>query len=176
MEIIRKEEFIITAQEHSEINALLHASFGDYSKDRSYYKQLPTFRYLVRTEGKLIGHMAVEHRNINIAETVARIFGVADLCVDQHFQSKNIASNLLKKLEILGRQHQIDFLVLIAHNHEVYEKNGFKLVNNTCRWLMINSHQTLGVGHRRIEECLMIKPISNLVWKPGLVDFLGHIF
>lgn len=176
MEISRIEEFAILPSVHQEINALLNASFGDYDKERSYYKQLPTFRYLVRVEGQLIGHMAVEHRNINIAESIASIFGVADLCVHQSFQSRNIASSVLKELEELGRQHHIEFLVLIAQNHEVYEKNGFQLVNNTCRWLMINSNQTLGVGHRRIEECLMVKPIGTLSWKPGLIDFLGHIF
>jgi len=88
----------------------------------------------------------------NVGSMLSKIFGVVDLCVDHNFQSKNIASSILQKLEKLGLQHNVDFLVLIAQNHEIYQKNGFSLVNNTCRWLMINGHQTLGVGSRRIEE------------------------
>ncbi|MFT7605997.1 MAG: putative acetyltransferase, partial [Saprospiraceae bacterium] len=153
-----------------------NSTFGDYYPEHSYFKQLPTFRYLVWKEEQLIGHMAIEHRNINIAGKLANIFGVVDLCVVNDFQSKNIASTLLQNLESLGITHHIDFLVLIAQNHEVYEKNGFELVTNTCRWLMINGNQTLGVAHRRIDECLMVKAIGNKDWKPGIVDFLGHLF
>jgi len=174
--IQRVEEFEISQQEHLLINGLLNKTFGDYHKEQSYYKQLPSFRYLVWQEDRLIGHMAVEHRNINIGQMLSRIFGVADLCVDHDFQSQHIASSILKQLEVLGKKHQVDFIVLIAQNHEVYEKNGFSLVNNTCRWLMIDSNQTLGVGHRRIEQCLMMKPINDKQWREGLIDFLGHIF
>ncbi len=176
MRIQRVEEFLINKQVHQQINQLLNKSFGDYPETRSYYKQLPSFRYLVWNNDDLIGHMAIEHRNINIAEVVSSIFGVVDLCVDEQFQSKNIASSILQQLEKLAKENQIDFIVLIAQNHSVYEKNGFAVVENTCRWLMINSNQTLGVGHRRIEECLMMKAMGDKVWKPGLVDFLGHIF
>ncbi len=176
LSIQRIEEFKISIEVHQQINTLLNKTFGDYYEKRSYYKQLPTFRYLVWDEDQLIGHMAIEHRNINVAEIVSTIFGVVDLSVDNEYQSQNIGSTLLQELETLGKKHAIDFLVLIAQNHEVYEKNGFYLENNTCRWLMINSNQILGVGHRRIEECLMVKPIKDKKWKPGLIDFLGHMF
>ena len=174
--IQRIEEFQISESVHQQINLLMDKTFGDYYEDKSYYKQLPTFRYLVWKKDQLIGHMAVEYRNINIDDMLSKIFGVVDLCVDHNFQSQNIGSTLLQNLETLGIQYQVDFIVLIAQNHEVYEKNGFGLVDNTCRWLMINGNQSLGIGHRRITECLMVKPIGDKVWKSGLVDFLGHIF
>ena len=120
--------------------------------------------------------MAVEHRMINISGTLAKIFGVADLCVAQAFQDRKIASNLLQALEDLGRQHDIDFIILTAANHKLYENNGFQIVNNTFRWLMINEHQTLGVGHRRIDDCMMVKPLGQLTWKEGLIDLLGYVF
>jgi N-acetylglutamate synthase-like GNAT family acetyltransferase len=174
--IQRIEEFKISKKIHTQINKLFNNSFGDYYLERSYYKQLPSFRYLVWNDEELIGHMAIEHRNINVGGDIATIFGVVDLCVDNNFQSQNIGSTLLQKLEILGIEHHIDFLVLVAQNHDVYQKNGFELVKNTCRWLMIHANQTLGIGNRRIEECLMVKPLGKKEWKPGLIDFLGYIF
>ena len=174
-EIQRIEEFKIKPSIHDRINALLKKTFGAYHSDKSYFHQLPSFRYLVWEDKDLIGHMGVEHRVINIGADTATIFGVVDICVSDQHQSKNIATTLLQKLEKLGKENHIDFLVLIAQNHALYEKNGFQLVNNTCRWLMINSNQTLGVGHRRIDRSLLIKPIGEKKWNPGLVDFLGHM-
>lgn len=170
------EEYNITDARHQQINLLLQKCFEHYPTDRDYYKQLPSFRYLAWIENSLVGHLACEFRNIKIGESLARIFGVADLCVDQDFQSMNIASGILEKLEQKALKSKIDFIILIAQNHEVYLKNGFNVSDNVCRWLMINSHQTLGVGHRRLDNCLMYKSISGKKWNDGLVDFMGHIF
>lgn len=174
--IQRIEEFQIGQEVHLLINQLLNQTFGDYYEQQSYFKQLPSFRFLVWQQDQLVGHMAIEHRNINIGGQLSRIFGVADLCVDHAFQSQHIASSLLEALDDLGKAYHIDFVVLIAQNHEVYEKNGFSLVNNTCKWLMINQHQTLGVANRRIEECLMVKAMNQKKWNEGVIDFLGHLF
>ncbi|MEM8906905.1 MAG: GNAT family N-acetyltransferase [Bacteroidota bacterium] len=176
MTIQRLEEFALSSPQHTAIQELLRLCFSEYPQQRSYYKQIPDFRYLVWQDQQLIGHLAVEHRMINVAGNIARIFGVADLCVATSFQDQKIASNLLQQLENLGRQNDIDFLVLTAAEHKLYLNNGFQLVNNTCRWLMINEHQTLGVGHRRIEDCLMVKRLGPLQWKEGLVDLLGYVF
>jgi hypothetical protein len=43
---------------------LLVASFPDYPRDRSYYKLLPQFLYLVWEGENLIAQMGVEHRVI----------------------------------------------------------------------------------------------------------------
>ena len=176
MRIQRTEEFLLPSSTKKEIHQLLLRCFSEYPKDQTYYKQLPDFRLLAYNDKVLLGHLAVDHRLININGTVCRIFGVGDLCVDPEHQSQNLASSLLQELETLGKDADIDFLVLISNEHEFYKKNGFHLVNNTCRWLMINDHKIFGVGHRRIESCLMVKALRDKTWEEGLVDFLGHIF
>jgi len=172
----RIEEFEIDQATSDAIHELLRESFEEYPRARTYYKQVPTFRYLVYDNAILTGHLAVEHRMINVGGEPSCIFGVADLCVRDGYQDQKIASNLLEALETLGKKHQIDFIVLIAQNHQLYQNNGYQLSTNTCRWLMINEHQTLGVNHRNIDDCLMIKPLQNKQWNQGLIDFLGHIF
>ncbi len=175
MQIERIEEFKIKPITHQAIQELLYTCFAEYPA-RSFFKQLPNFRYLAWDKNILIGHLAVEHRIINNGEQLLHIFGVSDLCVLQAYQEKSVASSLLDQLSTLGKEHNIDFLLLIADTHGLYLKNKFKLVDNTCRWLMINSNQTLGVNHRKIERSLMIKRLGTKKWHPGLVDFLGHIF
>lgn len=176
MQIQRLEEFLISSTIHQQIAQLLVDCFSEYPHQRSYLKQQPSFRYLVWEANQLIAHLGVEHRKIRVADSVCSIFGVADLCVHQAHQSQKIASTLLSQLEQLGQDNGIDFIVLTSGEHQFYQKNGFNLVQNTCRWLMINEHQTLGVAHRRIEESLMVKTLGDKPWKSGLVDFLGHIF
>jgi len=166
MTIKRQEEFSISPDDHKAIERLLALCFSDYPKDRSYYKQAPDFRFLVWEDQQLIGHMAVEHRMINVAGSLAKIFGVVDLCVDQAFQGHKIASQLLQNLEKLGKQHQIDFVLLTASD----------LVNNPFRWLILHEHQTLGVGSRRFKDSVMVKSLGKMEWEEGLVDLLGHVF
>lgn len=172
----RIEEIQIGKKQRKAIYSLLENAFGAYPQDRTYANQLPSFRYLVWDKKNLVGHMAIEYRTISVGEVTAKIFGIADLCVDENYQHKNVASTLLQQLEKLGKKSLIDFILLIAPDHGVYEKNGFQLVDNPCRWLMINNHQTFGVGNRKIKDCLLVKPIGSAKWPSGLVDLLGHIF
>lgn len=172
----RIEEFRISGKVHQQIQFLLKQSFSEYPEGRSYYQQVPSFRYLVYDDKTLIGHMAVEHRIINVDEEVVSIFGIGDFCIHPEYQSKQIASKLLEELEVLAIKYRIDFLVLVAQEHGFYKKHGFSLKKNTCRWLMITNRKTLGIGHRNISESLMAKAIGAKQWKKGLVDFLGPIF
>ena len=176
MEIKRIEEFAVDQKTSLKIEALLRDAFPDYPSGRIYFKQIPDFRYLVWEQQKLVGHMAVEYRLINVDGQVVPIFGVVDLCVANAFQHNNIASNLLSELAELGKKNAVEFIVLIAKDKELYRKNGFRSVKNTCKWLLINNHQTFGVGFRRIGDDLMIKGIGTMEWKEGVVDFLGPIF
>ena len=176
MKIRRFEEFKINKKQHFEISELLKLCFSSYPSNRSFYKQFPSFRYLVFEEKKLIAHLAIIHRMIKVGEENFIIFGVSDLCVHPDFQQKKIASVLLDDLEILGKKHKIDFITLIAQEQKFYKKNGFKVYNNDCRWLIINEIQSLGLAQRNLDNALMVKALSEKKWREGMVDFLGCLF
>ena len=175
MDFNRIEEFLIPTEKHQAIQDLLKRSFADYPQNQSYYKQLPDFRFLVWKKDQLVGHLAVEHRIMNNAEQLITVFGIMDICVHPDFQNKKIATKLIQQLEALAKKNQIDFLVLTTGDYDFYNQFGFKLVQNTCRWLMINQNKTLGISHRRVTDSLMVKSISTKEWKSGLVDFMGTV-
>lgn len=175
IELKRVEEFQLLPEEDAAVRGLLNEAFSVYP-NRSYYKQPPDFRYLAWDGGCLVGHMAVEHRTINNSGDLLRIFGVADLCVADSHRQKRLASQLLSELSRLGLQHRIDFIVLMASGQQLYHRNGFVLVNNPCRWIMISEHTTLGVAQRQIKSTLMVKRLGEKEWGGGLVDFLGPMF
>lgn len=171
----RVEEFAIGPSQQLGIKRLLKTAFPGYP-DRTFYRQLPDFRYLGYQNDQLMAHMAIEHRLLQNAGQLYQIFGVIDLCVDPHFQRLRIASYLLEQLTLLGQSHQIDFLVLLASQHQLYLDNGFQLVSNPCVWMMISNEQSMGLTRRSVKHSLMVKPIGGQVWNEGLVDFLGPIF
>ncbi|MCB0570043.1 MAG: GNAT family N-acetyltransferase [Phaeodactylibacter sp.] len=176
MELQRLEEFQIDDRAESQIAALLGQCFPGYPEGRAYFKQLPDFRYLCWEGGQLIAHMAVEHRMVYNDGEVFRIFGIADLCVAEAFQHRKLASRLISELSILGQNHRIDFLLLMAKDHGLYLNNGFELVANDCQWLIIQEHRALGIAHRRVPSSLMVKPLGRKQWRPGFLDLLGHVF
>jgi predicted N-acetyltransferase YhbS len=176
MFIQRIEEYKIPGAVHRQIGALLEASFSGYPKGRTYYKQLPAFRYLVWESEQLVGHMAVDHRLMSVGGLPVKVFGVIDLCVAGSHQRNKLATRLLQELEQLGSQCHIDFIILMAQHHPLYESNGFQSVNNNCKWLLIQDNQSLGVIHRKMKQALMVKPLKEKDWPEGLVDFMGHIF
>lgn len=176
MKIEAVVEYKISSNIRSHINQLLQQSFPDYPLERSYYKQLPQFRYLVWLGESLIAHVGIEHRVITNGNVPVRIFGLIDLCVDPQYRSQGIATTLLQQIEKLGKASSIDFLVLFADNHRLYTTNGYQRVGNVCRWLMIDEHQILGIAERSLADCMMVKQIAERIWRDGIVDLLGYLF
>ncbi len=176
VQVQRLEEFQIPRKTQRAIADLLQLCFPGYPAGRSYFKQLPTFRFLVWYQDFLVAHMAVEHRLLNNAGSLFTIFGIVDLCVHPDFQHRKLGSRLIMEVETLGKVHDIDFLVLLARDFDLYQTHGFVPVANDCQWVVIHDHHTYGVANRSLGEGLMVKPLGQQPWAQGLVDFLGHIF
>lgn len=176
MEIERLEEYQIGAEKTKAIYRLLGSSFPDYPAERIYFRQVPNFRYLAWNRSDLVGHLGVDFRIMNNDGQRIRTFGVVDLCVGQPFRHRGVAARLLDTLECEGRAHGIDFVVLWAQDRDFYEKRGFVSVENPCRWLLIQQDHSYGLVHRKVAEGLMILRLGNKNWRPGTLDFLGHIF
>ncbi|MCA9006092.1 MAG: GNAT family N-acetyltransferase [Planctomycetaceae bacterium] len=176
MQIEEKIEYDINPQLHDEITRLRNDCFPEHSTNRSYFKQLPHFRFLAYEEGLLVGQMGIDHRVISVGESVFSIFGVIDLCVSSSYRNRGIATALLEQLSALAREKGIDFLFLVADDYRLYEKNGFQPVSTSLTWLRIDEHKNYGVGMERIENELMIKQTGKKVWPDEPVDLLGYLF
>ncbi|QDT89927.1 Acetyltransferase (GNAT) family protein [Gimesia algae] len=104
------------------------------------------------------------------------IFGVIDLCISSGYRRRGIASEILDQLSALAKAKGIDFLFLVADDHRLYEKNGFRLISTDLTWLKIDEHKNYGVETERIEKELMIKQTGKKVWPDEPVDLLGYLF
>lgn len=175
VKIIKQIEFDISSETHQQIIEL-HNICSDYHHSRSYFKQLPHFRYLAFAEDELVAHMGVDHRVIRVGDSVFTIFGVIDLFVRPSCRRQGIASQLLSLLTELALTKSIDFLFLVSHYDPIYLNNGFQAISQECSWLGIEEHKNCGVLTETIEENFMIKQTGDKTWTKGQIDLLGYMF
>jgi GNAT superfamily N-acetyltransferase len=176
MQIEIVPEYKISDNVHKIANRLLVESFPDYPLNRSYYKLLPQFRYLVWVSDNLVAQVGIEHRVISNAGIPVQIFGLIDLCVAPSYRSQKIATKLLQQVEGLGKTSKVDFLVLFADNSRLYTENGYQQVTNLCRWMKVDEHQIIGIGEESMADCMMVKKLGDKKWQDGIVDLLGYLF
>jgi len=167
-------EHAIAPAMHAEIRAVLDECFPGYPA-RSYFKQLPHFRYLGRSGGQLVAHMGVDHRVVNNGGRVLQVFGIIDLCVTASARSRGHARTLLEEVEDLGRRSALDAVLLFADDPRLYLAAGYRRAPAVVRWLMVNEHEGIGIAERPVDE-LMVKTLNDRDWGPGTVDLLGYLF
>ncbi len=170
------EEFRLTDKLRSQLRNLLHKNFPEFFETHVYTKQVATFRVLVWKETDLIAQIAIDHRVVSIDGKPASIFGIVDLCVSESQRSNGIAKNLLEYVENLAKGHNIDYLILFADDHRVYNRFGFQLCNCSCRWTGIHEHKTIGVLNEELGDCLMVKPLEDKKIPIKSLDLLGYLF
>lgn len=174
MEIEMLAEHAITSAAHAKIHRVLSECFPGYP-DRSYFKQLPQFRYLGWRDGELLAHMGVDHRVISNGGSPLEIFGIIDLCVVPAARSQGHAGRLIAELEQFAGDSGIDAVVPFADDPRLYLSNGYSPAPSTMKWLMVNEHETIGIAERRVDE-FMVKMLNGKPWNPGVVDMLGYLF
>ncbi|WP_044641539.1 GNAT family N-acetyltransferase [Risungbinella massiliensis] len=160
------------------IQTLLAECFLDSYPKRTYFKQIPHFRFLTfNEENCLVGQVGLDYRVMNLNGNPVRVLGVIDLCVSQNFRSKGLGSLLLSEIEMFCEERNVDFLLLFAGNKSLYLRNGYKSVKNKCKWLKIDekNQTTFGIGHKVMDE-LMMKEIGQISWNEGDLDFLGYLY
>lgn len=175
MKIERVLESDINGLHSEKLQALLSECFPDFLSQRSYYKQLPHFRYLGWEQENLVAQMGVDHRVVSVDGKPFKILGVIDLCVAAPQRQKGFGRQMLEELEKLAKT-SVDFMVLFADDHRLYEKAGFARKSNTCKWVGIHEHQTGQVIQDSLADCLMIKEVGSSKWPDGNVDLMGCLF
>ncbi len=175
--IERVVEMHMTAPLERRIAELLDRCFPQTFEGRSYFKQLPHERLLLRKGNTLIGHAGLDHRVIRIGDAVARVTGIIDLCVDPGFLRVGRGSALLQFAETLARRGQTEFMILFADRSDLYERNGYRPVDPAMiTWLAIDERASHSMQRRDFTGTLMAKAVSKSGFPAGEIDLLGYLF
>ncbi|WP_147273543.1 GNAT family N-acetyltransferase [Ciceribacter lividus] len=173
----RVPEYEIDAPTAKQIVALLDENFPDTFDGRTYFKQLPHFRYLAFDGETVIGQAGVDHRVIRAGGKIIRIFGIVDLCVTPTHRGVGLASNLLKQIENLAAVSNVDFLVLMGDVDALYIANGFQHVGSAMtKWLAVEEVESFSLIERDLSYCFLVKPVRGESWPLGPIDMLGYLF
>lgn len=160
-----------------QIAELLEECFPNTFDGRTYFKQLPQLRLLLKKDGVLIGHLGLEHRIIRVADHVLRVVGVIDLCVAPASRRRGRASKLLRTAEAIARRAGAGYVILFADRTEIYLRNGYRpVIPSLVTWLAIDDRTSHGMMTRDFSGKLLVKSTSGAVFPHGSIDLLGYLF
>ncbi len=176
--MVHINEYELSDCQRSQIQSLLKDSFPGYFEDRIFFKQMSRERILAYSDGLLIGHLGLEYRAIKIGDQLASIFGIIDLCVKEEYRRQGVATELLRTVEGKAVANDINFCLLFADEHKLYQNSGYTLLKNDCTWFGIEECKSIGLIKERLTDCMMAKRISGEIpWdETHTVDLLGHLF
>lgn len=175
--IERKEEDLLSFKEQEALKGVLDSCFPQTFQGRIYFKQLPNFRFLGKRDDRLIGQVGITHRIVRLGNDPIRIFGIIDLCVIEKERHQGVGGQLLNTAINAAHHADVDFILLCADNQNFYRKFGFVRVENSCSWLAIDEHKTLGIQTESLADCLMVLSLKQKVWDDtARLDFLGYLF
>lgn len=144
---------------------------------RHYFKQLPHYRLLLKNKNQLIGQLGLDYRVMTLNGEPINLLGVIDFAIHPQFRNQGRAAQMLNELEQLAHKFRtnIDFLFLVADQHDFYRKFGFELTAQHVRWLVTEEHINYGMKEGFFDHCLMYKQIGSKPWvENGNLDLMGY--
>ena len=172
------DEFRLDIATKKQIADLLSVCFPETEyHGRTYFKQLPHYRLLLKDNNKLIGQLGLDYRVMTLGKQPITVLGIIDLTILPFFQRQGFGTKLLRELDeiVLNHIQNVDFLFLVADKHKFYENCGFKLIKQKVKWFAIEDHINYGFQEKEFDDCLMIKKIGKTEWNENLeLDMLGY--
>ncbi|MEN7547249.1 GNAT family N-acetyltransferase [Rapidithrix thailandica] len=171
-------EFQLDPSSKTQIANLLKACFPEEEfHGRTYFKQLPHYR-LVMKEGELIvGQLGLDYRVMSLGGQPINVLGVIDVTILPELQGQGLGTKLMKALGGMVSKYtdNVDFILLIAEKHQFYENCGYTLVKQKVKWLTIEEHINYGLQENEFEDCIMIKQVGKKEWKENAeLDMFGY--
>jgi GNAT superfamily N-acetyltransferase len=154
-----------------EIRDLLSACFikpGDeVFRDRRYFTEMPSRRWLLRDEGRLVAHVAAHERTI---EGGMRMLGIAEVCVLPTHRGRGLARALLATVHEWGGDAGFGFATLFGRP-DIYASSGYQ----RCPEPVI----VLEGGSKRVVRPpgdFLVRRLGVWHWPPHVVDLGGPVF
>ena len=172
------DEFKIDEKTKTQISELLKICFPEEDYEgRTYFKQIPQYRMLVKEKDELIGQLGLDYRVMTIDKKPIRVLGIIDLLILPNKQNLGIGTKMLNEINKIAEENNnnIDFIFLVADKHKFYENSGFKLTKQKVKWFATENHINYGIQEGEFDKCLMIKQIGKTEWvENSELDLLGY--
>lgn len=169
-------EHLLTNADEAAIAALLARCFTTDFGGRSFFQTRHTWRHVLRHDGQVIAHLAVQLRAVRLGEDLTTIAGIADVATDPGHRGQGHAATLLQTAISTARQSPARHVVLFG-TAQLYPAAGFRPIQNPLTYIDL-THARSGTLHRdRPEDHLQVLDLASTPWdetKP--LDLLGGLF
>ena len=173
--IERIPEWLLGKADDREIAELLSRSFSTDFGGRSYFRTRQHLRFVHRSGGRIVAHMALQFRAMRLGGVLITVAGLADVATDEAHRGQGIAGQMLHAVIANAKASPADFLLLFG-TARLYHAAGCHTFHNPMIWVELRDAVTGGV-YREIAEELMVLSLRGAAWDDHAeLDLLGSLF
>jgi len=168
-------EMDLSASDEAAIAALLARSFDTDFGGRSYFKTRHHLRLVIRGDGGIVAHMALQFRAMRLGGRLITVTGLAEVATDPRHRGKGHTTALLQAAIARARAGRADYFLLFGEAG-LYAAAGFRPVHNPMRFLELEGAASGAMMHEPA-EALMVLPLGAEPWDDTAeLDLLGGLF
>lgn len=171
----RAYESEVTAEDEAQIVALLARCFDTDFGGRSYFRTRHHLRLLVRDQGRIIAHMALQFRAMRLGGSLIHVAALGDVATDPGHRGKGLAATLLQAAIAEARTARASHFLLFG-TAALYAAAGFQPASNPLIYLDLDGAQT-GSLRKEPAEALQVLSLDGTEWDTTAeLDVLGGLF
>lgn len=164
----------LTAADEAAIAALLARCFDDFD-GRSFFQTRHHWRHVIRDQGQMVAHVAVQLRAVRLAGRLVTIAGLAEVSTDPDHRGKGLASQLVQAAVAHARQSRAEHVLLFG-GAALYAAQGFRPAANPMTAVDMMGARTGAVQSARAED-LQVLDLGDTPWDGSApLDLLGPTF
>ena len=168
-------EWRLSAADEAEIAGLLARCFDTDFGGRSFFSQHHHLRLVVRERGRVVGHMALVLRSVDLGGRRVSVAGLAEVATDPDHRGKGIAAALLKAAMTEAKASPATFMLLFGQA-KIYGAAGFQPVTNRLAQIVLTGTRAGRVVSGG-DNGLMVLALRDDPWPAdSLVDLRGQVF
>lgn len=169
-------EHLLTNADETAIAALLKSCFITDFGGRSFFQTRHSWRHVLRHDGQIIAHLAVQLRAVRLGDRLTTVAGIADVATDASHRGNGHAATLLQAALDTARQSPAQHALLFG-TAQLYPAAGFRSIGNPLTYIDLTHARTGALYRDKPEEHLQVLDLKDGPWdeaKP--LDLLGGLF
>lgn len=168
-------EWHLTASDDAKIADLLARSFTTDFGGRSFFCHHHHLRLIIRDADRIIGHMALVLRSVDLGARRVTIAGLAEVATDPDHRGQGIAAALLQQAIAQARVSPASYLLLFGVAR-LYGAAGFQTVSNPLARIVMKGTRAGRVTSGGDDD-LMVLALRSDPWPAtDLLDLRGPVF
>ncbi|MBE2278003.1 MAG: GNAT family N-acetyltransferase [Rhodobacteraceae bacterium] len=164
----------LTPETETAIADLLSRCFAGFD-GRSYHQIRHGWRHLIREDGRIAAHVAVQLRAVRLGDRLLTVGALAEVATDPSCRGRGLAGQLVQAALQRLRTTQACHALLFG-TAALYAATGFRPVRNPMIWADMQGARTGAIRQERAES-LMVLTLTGEPWDEGAtLDLLGPLF